>query len=720
MANDSQTGTTQGFLISMEQVAIETEEQALTVYYQMRSYPELKLLLDQHAQTITQAIQSKNTPLLISVIQKVQSDFLRAVSEQPYQVQLDTEKKIADAQRPPEEITTQVESVKRALGKTHTVAESLCDTKRAKNKEFISKLVKNYSSLTPAETDALTNAIVSEAETHPDSPPQEVVKRATKTIPNIPQSTINKLTQQREVVRRVQDVQNNPVSSVEQRLIRAVLDSPEPDTTLNIIQTHKDAEKDLPVVIQKAERLTQAAVAAQVFTKETPNYSGFFSTISKSGSLVEKTLAPLTDTIFSFFPQKIQEAVVVKVLGASWTKEVSNNAWLQQGVGPLLQSAPIQQAIKTGNTLFQTSNKGVILTKTQIFFMDIFVTIFHPEVSEVYLQLASAGKTQMGQSVGAYYAGLAAQQGFSVAAKKGAKVVETKVAEKAAGTTIGKFIGGILGGEGGPVGSFLGALLFDKILGGLWSGVKKGFNFITLGWLGNLITGNYESAPLTKDPVFIVSLALVGSVLFLFVTPLLPITFVGNSFFQQEVQDNAYIAGLGGGAPGGRPGINTGAGFSCTWSGATPPKTSISHCPVHAPITQGPNTTAGSHVNTEAYDFGSPNGTPIHAAQDGYVSAVVTTFQPNQFENKSFGNNVVLVGTDASGQIFCTIYAHLLDVSPATIGAFQNKTVIHAGDIIGYSDTTGYTYGYLGLGKGPHLHFGYKGSGSIALPAGCP
>ncbi len=720
MADDTKTASTQDFVASFGQSVIETEEQALSVYYQMRSYPELQQLLDQHIQEIVQAIQTKDTQRLIGIIQKVQSDFLRNLSEQPYQVQLDAEKKIKEAQIPSEELDSRVDKTLHALGETQKTAESVHGAKRKKNKDFIERLVKNYSKLTPAESEAFADTAVSVAETHLESTPQEIIQKTAKEFPHLPPATVREFQKRRQIIHLVQASQKNSAAIIEQHIVRAVLDSQDPATTLLTIQTYKDTGKSLPELIQTAQTLAQASVSTRQPTKIELDYSGFFSTISKTGSVVEKALAPIADTVFSLFPQKTQEAVVLKIFGASWNKEVSNNTWLQQTVGPLFQSSSIQQAIKAGNALFQSGEKNIVFTKTQVFLVDVFVTIFHPQVSEVYLQLAGVGSTQMSQSVGSYYAGWLAQQGVSTAARKGVKVVGTKVAEKAAGTTFGKILGGILGGEAGPLGSFLGGLLVDKIVGGLWSGIKKGFNFLTLGWLGNLVTGNYESAPITKDPVFIVSAVLVCLVALPFVFPLLPFTFGGGSLFQQTVQDNAYIAGLVGGIPDGPPGINTGAGFSCSWSGTTPPPTSISYCPVHAPITQGPNTLTGSHVNTQAYDFGCSNGTPIHAAQDGYVSSLVTTFQPNQFEDKSFGNNVVLIGSTASGQTFCTIYAHLLDVSPAVISAYQNKTTIRAGDIIGYSDTTGYTYGWLGLGKGPHLHFGYKGPGKITLPAGCP
>ncbi|MFZ2025559.1 MAG: peptidoglycan DD-metalloendopeptidase family protein [Microgenomates group bacterium] len=727
MADVKQTGTAQDFVVSVGQTLIQTDEQALSVYYQMRSYPELQKLLDLHTSEITKAIQSGDTNVLINILQKAQSDFLRGLSEQPYQIQLDTERKMKDAQPTEDELSLHVDNAKQALGKTYKAAETVYDTKRKQNQEFIEKLVKNYSKLTPAESTALSNAIIATAETYPELSSKEIIQAAARTTPQVPEESIRELQKQKTIQSPIIASQKNNITTIEQQIIQAVLESDNPLVTVSAIKTYgAETNKnttELPAIIKQAQTLATAHTAVQSFESQSNmDYAGFFSQVSKNGSLVEKMLAPLADTALSLFPQKTQEAVVLKVLGSSWNKEISNNTWMQQTFGTLLQSSPVQQAITKGNALFQSGGKNAVFTKTQSFFADVFVTVFHPQVSEVYIQLAGLGSSQMGTSAATYYAGWLAGQGATAVAKKGAKVVGKKVVEKAGGAAIGKVIGGLLGSEGGPVGAAIGAFIFDKLLGGLWRGTKKLFGALTLDWLGKLMSGQYESGSVLKDPTFIIAAVLVGAVVLLFIAPfLIPLSLGGSAVFQKTVQNSAYVSGIGGITSTTQAGINTGAGFSCSWSGPTPPTTSISYCPVRAPITQGPNTQIGtSHYQAQAYDFGCNDGTPIHASHDGYITSVVTTFQPNEYKYASFGNNVVLVGTDASGKTFCTIYAHFLDVTPAVISAYQNQTLIHAGEVLGYSDTTGYTYGSQGLGKGPHLHFGYKGSGTLSLPSGCP
>ncbi len=164
--------------------------------------------------------------------------------------------------------------------------------------------------------------------------------------------------------------------------------------------------------------------------------------------------------------------------------------------------------------------------------------------------------------------------------------------------------------------------------------------------------------------------------------------------------------------------------FQCSWSGPTPPPATINTCPVHAPISQLPFNPDGSHKTLNAYDFAAGTGTPILAAHDAYVVSYYNSYAPNQFVEASYGNNVVLIGTNpTSNKTFCTNYAHMLDVAPIVLSSKGTPTLIKAGTVIGYVDTTGYTYGNGGPGTGTHLHFGYKGENEnvpFPLPPNCP
>ena len=719
MADVKTPDVTQNFVVSVGQTVIQTEDQALAVYYQMQSFPELKRLLDLHIPEITRAIQQRNTGTLINIIQKVQSDFLRTTAALPDQIKQDTENKIKDAQMSPDELTKRVDKTKAALGETYKSAESVYTAKRKQNQVFIEKLVKNYSKLSPAEVTALAGTLVATAETYPDLPPQQVVENTVKTTPNLPEEVIRNLQKRPDISKGVASAQKNNITSIEQQIIQAVLDSPEPITTIQAIQTYKDTAIELPVLIKNAQTLASASASAQVFSggAET-DYTGFFSNISKNGSVIEKTLAPLADTIFSLFPQKTQEAVVLKVLGSSWNKEVSNNTFVQKTIGPLFGSQPVQQAITKGNTLFQSGGKGAVFTRTQTFFSDIFVTVFHPQVSEVYLKLSGFGNTQMGTSPGAFYAGLIAEQGATAVAKKGVKAAGGKIAAKAAGTTVGKVIGGLLGSTATPIGSvigaFIGDIIIDKVLGGLWKGAKKVFGFLTLDWLGKLMSGQYESGSVLKDPTFIIAAVLVGAVTLLFILPfLLPLSLGSSAVYQKTFQNSAYIQGLGTGG-------ETGPAIDCA---ATPnnPLCSMKSCdkskqdcrwPASGTITQGPYTACGgTHRKANAIDIGGASGTDIYATINGTVTKVFTGcaddkgFLGNPCGNY-FGNYVVITGTcGAAGSFFpCTLtFGHL----KGSKMKFSTNQTVTATDVIGEMD-------HSGSSSGPHLHFSMSaGSHSI-------
>lgn len=282
-----------------------------------------------------------------------------------------------------------------------------------------------------------------------------------------------------------------------------------------------------------------------------------------------------------------------------------------------------------------------------------------------------------------------------------------------------------------------------------------GFPLLGIGWLSNAIGSTFGSlvdrttsffltsplisqqlrgsrraaaipVPIGEDMPLLTALIVVGALLLLFILP----TPLNVSQLSHSAKVSAIFASL---RRYKETILNITSGniqatsFVCTWSGPSP-VASISTCPVHAPITQGPFSPSGSHKNLNAYDFGASQGTPVVAAHDAYVASYANTYEPYQYAYGSYGNNVVLVATDPSNnQQYCTNYAHLLDVSPQVVASSGKPVLIPAGTVIGYVDTTGYTYGCIGNkcgeGYGTHLHWGYKGPNQTTpfpLPAGCP
>lgn len=305
---------------------------------------------------------------------------------------------------------------------------------------------------------------------------------------------------------------------------------------------------------------------------------------------------------------------------------------------------------------------------------------------------------------------------------------------KLSGTALGALIGSIIPGAGtltgGVVGGiiqFIGGSVIGKAFSWLSNKIKTGGFIPNLDKVSNAIK-EFFGQPVAKakewhkDPLFIGPLVLVAVVglLPMYFTSFIGTKFRGAGLISTAVEEYTETIGESGARP--RPG---GAGPSFTWGGDQNllPTSGITRCPVDGGvITQRPYDPNGSHANLNAFDFGGlAQGSPVYAAHDGFIVSTRTTFPANHYEYGSYGNYVLMVGRNSSGAVFFTIYAHLLPDIPSTIiAAAGTNTVITAGTLIGYLDTTGYTYGLGGVGHGTHLHFGYQGPGILTLPPGCP
>lgn len=101
-----------------------------------------------------------------------------------------------------------------------------------------------------------------------------------------------------------------------------------------------------------------------------------------------------------------------------------------------------------------------------------------------------------------------------------------------------------------------------------------------------------------------------------------------------------------------------------------------------------------SNINDQhALDINMPERTPIVAARDGVIVECEFGFTNNgglDIRLKDKANHVLIQHSDGS----LTQYAHL---SPIPV-SIKVGSVVHAGQLIGYSGNTGYS-------SGPHLHF---------------
>ncbi len=705
--------TLKNFLASVD-ITNKSEEELLAILFTAETYPPLRGTIQRERTAIVTAIKKKDVMALQDALQKSFANFENEILTLPDQVATPIQEQTPEIEINNEAFIKRGEQLVQMIEEGPSVIDAINHKPTPSNRKFIENLVKPYTGRTREAFMHTAENIASSAQSSPTASPEQIIEQS------IPDSTpkrdevVRKMVEDEQLRRGVQKIQEETPRDLPNDFVENALTSTDPHFFKQaFVQQITTTDAPIEAVITKAVRLSVVADALQTTESGGIDYSSFFTTISSKGEAIEKALAPIADRVFSLFPKDAQEAVAARVLGASWNKEVSNNGLLQRIVGPALQSPAIQQAIQRGNTLFESSGKSAVFTKAQSFFVDVFVTVFHPEVSEIYLQLAQLGNTQMGSSVGGYYAGLAAQQGLSYVADKGVRLAGKAVAKKAAGTAVGKIAGTIAGGAtGNPFIAWVGSLIGDKIIGGIVSGAKKLFGFITLDWLGKLMSGSYESGPITKDPIFIFSAVVVGVITLLFVIPILPFSLGGSSVFQQTVQDNAFIQGLGG--------FGAGPIVDCV---AEPnnPLCSMSACdttkqdcrwPTSGTITQGPHTSCGgSHARANAIDIGAANGTDVYATIDGTITGVFSGCADNTgyWGNTcggGYGNYIIIQGSSYS-----LMFGHLSRLS----------ITVHKGDYVSPTTVIG-EVDHTGNSSGPHLHFEYRGPGSInsILPTAIP
>ncbi len=270
-----------------------------------------------------------------------------------------------------------------------------------------------------------------------------------------------------------------------------------------------------------------------------------------------------------------------------------------------------------------------------------------------------------------------------------------------------------------PLGVFGG--IFSS-LGGVLSGAAVGLSggLLTMlfgGGLGALFGRNRgpdKPTPLLEDTPKLLAIIIVVTVVVLFVFP----SFLNATFISNAAKNGALL--IASVPHSGGPYTDPLPSYEGPFLGGP---TAITSCAVdHKHLTQTPFDQGGigTHSKTCAYDFDAAWGSDVRATHDGCVAAVTSTIKDGAFIRGSYGNYVLLAGTDINGKPFYSLYAHLVQGSSSglTVG-----TCVGVGKVLGRVDDTGHS-------TGTHLHLEFfnenqekitkeQCSSSFALPAGC-
>ena len=340
--------------------------------------------------------------------------------------------------------------------------------------------------------------------------------------------------------------------------------------------------------------------------------------------------------------------------------------------------------------------------------------MLHPTVTTVWVEIAQVNGALLPSGIYQYYLSLlarkGAKEGTKAAAKKLGKEVAKKITSKSVGQAVGGTLGSFLMGLGIPpgvaqaIGAWLGGQLFEKI-GGLFGK--------TIGFVKGLL--NYVGEPWFKDYGLVLGLILIA----ILIIPIL-FPFFGGAGYTQVVTDNAFVAGFGYEGENG-PFINCLAEENktnplCSMEACDPAKQDC-RWPARGFIYQGPNSNTscpGTHTGNQAIDIdpvGGETGIDVYSTVEGVVEDAFwgcpdgSGHMGNQC-GAMRGNYVIVRGAS-----YTLTFYHLSQL----VTPVQTGDQVHATTVIGKMDQTGNS-------SGTHLHFGYRGPGSInsILPIAVP
>lgn len=190
------------------------------------------------------------------------------------------------------------------------------------------------------------------------------------------------------------------------------------------------------------------------------------------------------------------------------------------------------------------------------------------------------------------------------------------------------------------------------------------------------------------SPVVLVVIAIVGVLAALIILPM-----ISSTQYLQQVSFGESIQTGGGGGTNFNNFVCEADDPSCQ---PCDPTTESCSWPVNnGCITNGPGPQHNTSPGGTAIDINARFGTAVTATHDGVVVGFKFTDPENKFSSTpDYGNYVKIRGV-RSGKTFFTIYSHLRPIDP--IGMYNGLT-ISSGEVLGFVDNTGYSFG-------THLHY---------------
>lgn len=451
------------------------------------------------------------------------------------------------------------------------------------------------------------------------------------------------------------------------------------------------------------------------------------------GAIQKKIFAPLADLLYRGLPEA-KETVIQSIVAKGWSaaaKQVQEIDKFQAFVGESAAASDIfQQFLQNSQQSMGDQQQGAkaALSGLGNLANGVVGSVFTKPPTEMYVAYMaevhkkiiegnhppSASLFQLVYMIGY----MRSPQAYTIAPQGGAggSFLRAAGGEVARSSLLSLLRGALAGAGEGAVASGASSVLTggSSLAVGAVAGLLKGALNKAINVLTGLQPGKGESL---MSPYILAPAACIGVILFVFVLLFLPASPAMVTNFSQPVAivDSYGVGGQGIPLP--------------EYTGRRPEKASDPlGCPVDdGRITQGPYE-GPSHGNVDAYDFGSQQGTEVRATHDGIVAKALDGVPLNQFCEGgswcSFGNFVRLVGKNSNGEEFFTTYAHMMPGLNVTTNQEVKRQEVKRGDVLGYVDATGYTFGpdrngERQYGGGTHLHYQYDGPGELALPAGC-